>query len=68
MGFYGWGAARYETRVRRAPNEADVLSIALQELIGPMIEAAKKDIRENKLRTLEDVKKMFGSSTGGGTS
>ncbi len=35
-------------------------------LIDPMIEAAKKDIKEGKLRTLEDVKKIFGPGNKGG--
>lgn len=64
MGLYGWGAARYENRMRRALSEADVLGIALQELVGPMIEAAKRDIQDGKLRTLDDVKRMFGSEAG----
>jgi hypothetical protein len=64
MGLYGWGMARFETRVRKALTEADVLEIALQELLGPLIEVAKRDIKEGKLRSLEDVKKMFGSAKG----
>ena len=32
MGLYGRGMARFETRVRKALTEADVLEIALQEL------------------------------------
>lgn len=64
MGLYGWGAARYENRMRRALSETDVLGIALQELVGPMIEAAKRDIRDGKLRTLDDIKRMFGSEPG----
>ncbi len=60
-GLYGWGLARSETRVRKALTEADVLRIALQELLTPMIEAAKKDIKEGKLRSMEDVRKMFRS-------
>lgn len=64
MGLYGWGMARFETRVRKALSEADLQAIALQELLGPMIEAAKKDIREGKLRSMEDVKKMFGLDKG----
>ncbi|MCJ2056021.1 hypothetical protein MKL09_05600 [Methylobacterium sp. J-048] len=50
--------------MRRALSEADVLGIALQELVGPMIGAAKRDIRDGKLRTLDDVKRMFGSESG----
>jgi hypothetical protein len=64
MGLYGWAMARFETRVRKALTEADVLEIALQELLGPLIEAAKRDIKDGKLRSLEDVKKMFGSAKG----
>ncbi|MCJ2134500.1 hypothetical protein MKK69_10615 [Methylobacterium sp. J-026] len=45
-------------------SETDVLGIALQELVGPMIEAAKRDIRDGKLRTLDDIKRMFGSEPG----
>ncbi|MDP4025943.1 hypothetical protein Q8W71_25245 [Methylobacterium sp. NEAU 140] len=64
MGLYGWGAARHEGRIRRALSETDVLGIALRELIGPMIEAAKRDIEDGKLRTLDDVRRMFGPGTG----
>ena len=64
MGLYGWGAARHESRMRRALSESDVLGIALQELVGPMIEAAKRDIRDGKLRTLDDIKRIFGSESG----
>ena len=45
MGLYGRGMARFETRVRKALTEADVLEIALQELLGPLIEAAKRHQR-----------------------
>jgi hypothetical protein len=64
MGFYGWGAARYETRVRKPLSEDEAYGIALQELIDPMIKAAKKDIEEGKLRTIEDIRKIFGSRNG----
>jgi hypothetical protein len=52
MGLYGWGTARYETRIRKALSEADVLGIAFRELLDPMIEAAKKDIKDGKIRSL----------------
>ncbi|WP_029314187.1 MULTISPECIES: hypothetical protein [Acidiphilium] len=64
MGFYGWGMTRFDTRTRRAITEAQFLGIALNELINPMIEAAKRDIEGGKTFTLEDVKKMFGPGGG----
>jgi len=64
MGLYGWGMTRFETRARKAVTEADVLGIALEELLDPMIEVAKKDIREGRIRSLDDVKKMFGPGGG----
>jgi hypothetical protein len=60
MSLYGWGLTRYETKIRKALTDADVLEIALQELLGPMIEAAKADIKSGRLRSMDDVKKMFG--------
>jgi hypothetical protein len=38
-----------------------VLGIALGELLDPLIETAKSDIKEGRIRSLEDVKRMFGS-------
>jgi hypothetical protein len=64
MGLYGWGMTRFETRARKAATEADVLGIALEKLLGPMIEVAKKDIKEGRIRSLDDVKKMFGPRGG----
>lgn len=61
MGLYGWGMTRYETRQRKAVSEKEVLGIVLAELLDPMIEATKTDIREGRIRSLEDVKKRFGS-------
>ncbi len=63
MALYGWGMTRYETRVRKAVTEADALGIALAELLGPLIEVAKKDIEAGRIRTMDDVKKMFGSGS-----
>lgn len=63
MGLYGWGMTRYETRARKAVTEADALGIALAELLGPMIQVAKKDIEAGRIRTMDDVKKMFGSGS-----
>lgn len=62
-GLYGWGMTRYETRARKAVTEADALGIALAELLGPMIQVAKKDIEAGRIRTMDDVKKMFGSGS-----
>ncbi|SDN02099.1 hypothetical protein SAMN05216360_105100 [Methylobacterium phyllostachyos] len=45
-------------------SETGVLGIALQKRVGPMIEAAKRDIRDGKLRTLDDIKRIFGSDPG----
>lgn len=64
VGVYGWGLTLYETRVRKAITEAEVLGIALEELLDPMIEVAKEDIKAGRMRTLDDVKKMFGSGGG----
>ncbi len=64
MGLYGWGMTRFETRARKAVTEADVLGIAPEKLLGPMIEVAKKDIKEGRIRSLDDVKKMFGPRGG----
>ncbi len=64
MGLYGWGMTRFETRARKTVTEADVLGIALAELVGPLIEVAKQDIKARKIGSLDDVKKMFGSGGG----
>jgi hypothetical protein len=61
MGLYGWRMTRFETRAKKALTEADVLGVALGELLHPLIEMAKKDIKEGKMRSLEDVKRMFGT-------
>jgi hypothetical protein len=55
----GHGPLRNESS--ESTDRVDVLEIALQELLGPLIEAAKRDIKDGRLRSLEDVKKMFGS-------
>jgi hypothetical protein len=68
MGIYGREAARYESRIRKGVSEANVLDIALGELLGPMIEVAKRDIKHGRLRSMEEVKKIFVPGTGGGQS
>ena len=61
MGLYGWGTTRFETRARKALTEADVLEVAFGKLLDPLIEVAKKDIREGKIRSIQDIKRMFGT-------
>ena len=66
IGLYGWGMTRYETRARKAMTAAEVLETAYAELLGPMIKVAKKDLEAGRIRTMDDVKKMFGPGDGQG--
>ena len=66
-GAFGWATARYEARARKALTEAEFLGIALGELLDPMIEAVKTDIKDGKRLSLDDIKKMFGTDQRGPT-
>ncbi len=59
MGLYGWGAARFEARVRKALTQADVRQRVLEELLDPLLDAVKKDIREGKVKSMDEVMAMF---------
>jgi hypothetical protein len=66
MGFYGWGMARSDAKAQEsAQAAAEFASEALRRLHGPMIEKAEADIREGKLKTMEEVRQMFLIKTGG---
>ena len=59
-GLYSWGIARYEKlRVGKLLTQADIQSHVIEELLGPLIENARKDIRDGKVRTLSDVMATF---------
>jgi hypothetical protein len=59
MGLYGWGMARFETRVRRAMSAADIRQRALEELLPSLIERAKMDIEAGKIASLGEAMRMF---------
>jgi hypothetical protein len=59
MGLYGWGAARFERKIRRALTENDVRERVLEEMLAPLLENAKREVRDGKIRTLDEVMAMF---------
>ena len=59
MGLYSWGAARFEAKVRKALTQADVRQRVLEELLDPLLDAVKKDIREGKVKSMDEVMAMF---------
>ena len=60
IGLYGWGMARFDTRIRHALTDADIRARAFEVLLDPMLEAVKKDIQEGRMRPMSDVLAMLG--------
>lgn len=59
MGLYGWRVARFEALVQKELALTQPAARAVSELLVPMIEKAKQDIKDDKLKTMEEVRKMF---------
>ncbi|HTW70232.1 MAG TPA: hypothetical protein VME47_10120 [Acetobacteraceae bacterium] len=60
IGFYTWGMARTETKIRRALTDADIRARAFEVLLDPLLEAVKRDIQEGKIRPMSEVLAMLG--------
>jgi hypothetical protein len=63
-GLYGWGMTRYERRIQRELARAEPTAKALEVLLDPLIRRAEEDIRKGRLKSLEEIKKMFSISAG----
>jgi len=59
MGLYGWGMARFEGKLRRELDVSELAAKALEELLRPMIRKAEADIKAGKIRSMEELRKMF---------
>jgi hypothetical protein len=51
--------ARFEGKLRRELDVSELAAKALEELLRPMIRKAEADIKAGKIRSMEELRKMF---------